>query len=171
MRRFTAESPVECGFEYTEGIRVLILAMVVIPLLIVIFLFCTHVDFSTENGVVSYTACFAVMIAAAVIKLLLGKGRITADEEFVSVSYGFLSKKIPLSEIRSVRCEVETQGTRYGNVIYTMFLEIKTGESDYRYEQTLHVEKGYPARFPEEYRQYLESQPMWIVSDYISKRV
>lgn len=165
------QSCVECRFQYTEGIRVILTAMVVIPLIIVIFLFCTHVDFSTANGVVSYTACFAVMIAAAVIKLALGKGRITAGEELVSVRYGFLSKKIPLSEIRSVRCEVETQGTRYHGVIYTMFLEIKTGESDYRYEQTLGIEDDFPAKHPEEYRAYLASQPMRIVSDYISERV
>ena len=52
-----------------------------------------------------------------------------------------------------------------------MFLEIKTGESDYRYEQTLGIEDDFPAKHPEEYRAYLASQPMRIVSDYISERV
>ena len=165
---------IECGFGYIPAVRNLLITMAVISLLGFICLFCSYPYFF-ENAVVSlvvFLFCCAVALTALIIHIKLGKGTITADEKSVDVHYGFLSRNIPLSEIENVRCEVESQGTRYGGVIYTMFLLIETKDGkSYRYEQELNVEKDYPANHPVEYRAYLDSQPMRKLSEFIKTRV
>ncbi len=170
----TDNKTVECGFDGTPSVKNLLTAMWVISLIVLIFPFCSYayVDISMVGFLVCFLSCGAVMLAAWIIHSKLGKGTITADEKSVDVHYGFLSRKIPLSEIANVRCEVESQGTRYGGVSYTMFLLIETKDGkSYRYEQELNVEKDYPTNHPVEYRAYLEKQPMRKLSDFISKRV
>ncbi len=165
---------IECGFDGTPAVKKLLTAMAVIPMFGLIFLICSYAYFDV-NAVVSlvvFIFCCAVALAAWVIHSKLSEGTITADEKDVYVNYGFLSRKIPLSEIANVRCEVESQGTRYGGVIYTMFLLIETkDDKSYRYEQELNVEKDYPTNHPVEYRAYLNSQPMRKLSEFIKTRV
>ncbi len=165
---------IECGFDGTPAVKNLLIAMVVIPMFGLIFLICSYAyfDVNAMGSLIVFLSCCAVMLAAWIIHSKLGKGTITADEKDVYVHYGFLSRKIPLSEIANVRCEVESTGTRYGGVIYTMFLLIETKDGkSYRYEQELNVDKDYPTNHPVEYRAYLNSQPMRKLSDFISKRV
>ena len=165
---------IKCGFDGTPAVKNLLIAMVVIPMFGLIFLICSYVyfDVNAVGSLIVFLFCGAVMLAAWVIHSKLGEGTITADEKDVYVHYGFLSRKIPLSEIANVRCEVESQGTRYGGVIYTMFLLIETKDGkSYRYEQELNIEKDYPTNHPAEYRTYLNSQPMRKLSEFISKRV
>ncbi|MBQ9948458.1 MAG: hypothetical protein IJO91_08720 [Oscillospiraceae bacterium] len=170
----TDNKTVECGFSCTPAVKNLLTTMLVISLLVLIFPFCSYayVGISMVGSLVCFISCGAVMLAAWIIHSKLGEGTITADEKDVFVHYGFLSRKIPLSDIANVRCEVESQGTRYGGVIYTMFLLIETKDGkSYRYEQELNVEKDYPTNHPMEYRAYLNSQPMRKLGDFISKRV
>lgn len=165
---------IECGFDGTPAVKNLLTAMAVIPMLGLIFLICSYayVDVNAVVSLVVFIFCCAVALAALIIHSKLGKGTITADEKDIYVHYGFLSRKIPLSEISNVRCEVESQGTRYGGVIYTMFLLFETNDGkSYRYEQELNVEKDYPTNHPVEYRAHLNSQPMRKLSEFISKRV
>lgn len=167
----TDSSRVECGFDCTPITRVIMLAMAFIPLFVLINLFCFHVDMRSVGGMAAYLSCIAVMAAALVIKLMLGRGRITVDGEYVNVHYGFLSRKIPLGEITYFSCDVETQSGMYDDITYTMVLTIRTADKRYYYKRELDVEKDYPAKHPEEYRKYLDSQPMRMVYEYISKRV
>ena len=165
---------IECGFDCTPAVKKLLTAMVVLPMLGLIFLICSYVylDVNAVGSLIVFLSCCAVMMAAWIIHSKLGKGTITADEKDVYVHYGFLSRKIPLSEIANVRCEVESTGTRYGGVIYTMFLLIETkDDKSYRYEQELNIEKDYPANHPAKYRAYLETQPMRKLSEFIKTRV
>lgn len=165
---------IECGFDCTPAVKYLLTAMVVIPMIGLIFLFlsCVYFVISMLGAAIGCLSCCVVMLAAWIIHSKLGKGTITADEKDVYVHYGFLSRKIPISEIANVRCEVESTGTRYGGVIYTMFLLIETkDDKSYRYEQELNVEKDYPTNHPVEYRAYLETQPMRKLSEFIKTRV
>ncbi|MBQ8195478.1 MAG: hypothetical protein IJZ47_08930 [Oscillospiraceae bacterium] len=170
----TDNKPVECGFDGTPTVKHLLTAMVVIPMFGLIFLFlsCVYFVVNAVVGLIGFLFCSAVMLAACIIQLKLDKGTITTDGNDVYVHYGFLSRKIPLIEIANVRCEVESQGTRYGGVIYTMFLLIETKDGkSYRYEQELNVDKDYPTNHPVEYRTYLNSQPMRKLSEFIKARV
>ncbi len=165
---------IECGFDGTPAVKKLLTAMVVLPMLGLIFLICSYVylDVNAVGSLIVFLSCCAFMLTAWIIHSKLGEGTITADEKDVYVHYGFLSRKIPLSEIANVRCEVESQGTRYGGVIYTMFLFIETkDDKSYRYEQELNIDKDYPTNHPVEYKAYLNSQPMRKLSEFISKRV
>ncbi len=164
----TDNKPIECGFDGTPITRFVILAMAIIPLWVLLCLFCNYVDISSVGGLCAYLGCVAVMAAALVIKLLLGKGRVTADEDCVNIHYGFLSRKIPYYDITRVLCDVETQNGRY-SITYTMVLTIETSEKKYIYEHELDVEDDFPAKHPVEYRKFLDRQPMWLVCEYIRK--
>lgn len=167
---------VECGFGYTRAVRNLLITMLVVPVIVLILLFCCLVEIREVGDFVCIfciaVLCIAVMFSGFIIQQRLGKGTITANEKGVDVSYGFLSRKIPMDNIANVRCEVESTGTRYGGVIYTMFLLIETkDEKSYRYELELPIDKDYPAKHPGEYKNYLHNQPMMAVYNYINKRV
>ena len=164
----TDNKAVECGFDGTPITRFVILAMAFIPLVVLLCLFANCVDISSVGGLCAYLGCVAVMVAALIIKLKLGRGRITAEAEYVNVHYGFLSRKIPYYDITCVLCDVETQNDRYG-ITYTMVLTIETSEKKYYYEHDLDVEDDFPAKHPEEYRKYLDRQPMRQVCEYIRK--
>ncbi len=158
----------ECGFDGTPVMRVLLLAMGFIPLLVLLMLFGGHVSMRSIGGLAAYISCVGVMAAALILKAKLGKGRITVDDEHVNIHYGFLSQKLPLSDITYFSCDVETQSGRYGNTAYTMVLTIKTSDGKrFAYEQELCVEDDLPAKAPEKYRKYLDEQPMMKMSGFV----
>ena len=165
---------IKCEFVSTPTVKHLLTAMIGIPMIGLIFLLLMGMYFLINMlGVaIGCLSCCAVMLAAWIIHLKLGEGTITADEKYVYVHYGFLSRTIAMSDISEARCEVKSTGTRYGGVIYTMFLLIETKDGkSYRYEQELNVETDYPTNHPVEYKTYLEKQPMRKLSDFIKTRV
>lgn len=174
MSEMLTDKRIQCEFDGTPAVKHLLTAMIGIPMLGLIFLLLSGMYFiiSMPGVAIGCLSCCAVMLAALIIHLKLGKGTITADEKDVYVHYGFLSRTIAMSDISEVRCEVKSTGTRYGGVIYTMFLLIETkGGKSYRYEQELNIEKDYPTNHPVEYKAYLNNQPMQKLGNYISKRV
>ncbi len=168
MSERSENTRVECGFDCTPITRVIMLAMAFIPLMVLFVLFSYHVSMRSAGGLAAYISCVGVMAAALILKAKLGKGRITVDEEHVNIHYGFLSKKLPLSEITYFSCDVETQCGRYGNTAYTMVLTIKTSDGKrFAYEQELDVEEDFPAKAPEKYRKYLDEQPMMKLCGFV----
>lgn len=158
----------ECGFDGTPVMRLLFLAMGIIPLLVLMMLFGGHVSMRSAGGLAAYISCVGVMAAALILKAKLGRGRITVDDEHVNIRYGFLSKKLPLNEITYFSCDVETQSGRYGNIAYIMVLTIKTSDGKrFAYEQELDVEDDLPAKAPEKYRKYLDEQPMMKLCSFV----
>lgn len=168
MAEKTENIRAECGFDGTTVMRVLLLAMAFIPLMVLFALFSYHVSIRSAGGLAAYISCVGVMAAALILKAMLGKGRITVDEEHVNIHYGFLSKKLPLSGITYFSCDVEMQSGRYGNIAYTMVLTIKTSDGKrFAYEQELDVEDDFPAKSPEKYRKYLDEQPMMKLCSFV----
>ena len=160
----------ECGFDGTPVMRVLFLAMGIIPLLVLLMLFGSRVSIRSAGGLAAYISCVGVMAAALILKAKLGRGRITVDEEYVNIHYGFLGKKLPLSDITYFSCDVETQSGRYGGISYTMVLTIKTSDGErFAYEQELCVEDDLPAKAPEKYRKYLDEQPMMKLCSFVKE--
>ena len=160
----------ECSFDGTPVMRLLFLAMGILPLLVLLMLFGSRVSMHSAGGLAAYIVCVGVMLAALILKAKLGRGRITVDEENVNVHYGFLGKKLPLSDITYFSCDVEMQSARYNGIYYTMVLTIKTSDGKrFAYEQELDVEDDLPAKDPEKYREFLDEQPMMKLCGFVKE--
>ena len=159
----------ECGFEYTGTVNVIkTVLLVMIVLLISVFIACA-VDISATVGAVMFFVL--AVLSGFAIYVSLRHGNIAADDEKLTVSY-FSRREIKFSEIYCANCDVDTHGDRWGNIYYTLVLKIETNDRrSYTFCQPLNLENGYPAKHPDEYKHFVEAQPLTKMCALIKSRI
>lgn len=101
---------------------------------------------------------------------------ITADNEKIIVVHTifkkeFLHKNIEYNKIDCAECEVKAIGTRYGGIIYKMFLKLKMKDgSEISGFKELSIESELPVSRPDEYKRYVSEQPLQKLCDFINKQ-
>lgn len=121
------------------------------------------------SGILTMTAVVACVIISD------SHGLITADDDGVTVVSVFFGKeiirpKMEYDKIECAECDVKTVGTRYGGVLYKMFFTVKMKDgSEISVFEELNIESGLPASKPDEYKNYINQQPLMQLCRYINK--
>ncbi|MDE5860336.1 MAG: hypothetical protein K2H23_08170, partial [Oscillospiraceae bacterium] len=100
---------------------------------------------------------FAVIVTAGWIIFAEHHGKIYATDSRVIIAHMIFGKKIGkrvigYASIEYANCIVDTYGTKYGDIVYTMIFTIKKKDgSEIGFKKRLDIKKNFPVVAPERY--------------------
>ncbi|MDE6746843.1 MAG: hypothetical protein K2J72_09430 [Oscillospiraceae bacterium] len=159
-----------------SGVTAAVLGLVFAADVICVFVFLFAL-FSVNLTSITVYGILTLIFTVCVVALCSLHGSVIADEKatvIVSVLFGKTVRKkvIDYSNIKNVKCGVESHGMRYGNVVYEMVLTITTvDELEAIFLKRLNIETDFPASEPDKYKQYLHDQPLMKISHYIDSKL
>ncbi len=123
---------------------------------------------------ISLTVFILSVIGLIFVRLFKG-GVIRANEKQIIIYHNFMGRKafachIGYNEIENVEYQIEGVRNRFSFLYYELMLVIKKKSGKkIKLSVCLDIEEKFPMENPEEYKKYLNEQPMMNLYEYINK--
>lgn len=147
--------------------------------LIVVFFICVFiVCFKQEQDLIFALAIIigGITLLGSMIMAVFKKGSITVNDDGIRIVYLLFNvpvkvKDIQYKEVACAMTEIETQGQRYGDVLYNIifYLTLKD-ESQIKLKARLDVSYDLPVKEPAKFKKKSENAPLAVVAKFIERK-